>query len=63
MFCNRCKRPLRKATATITTRDGVVYIGPRCAVLMQLIDPPRKSDRPRARRVRATNQLPLRLEE
>ena len=52
MNCARCGRRLRTATVTIMTRDYVALnYGPKCARLMDLIEP-RKASKPSARRSR-----------
>lgn len=41
--CARCNRPLfATAAVTVKTKDGVRGIGPKCARLMNLIDPNRR---------------------
>lgn len=61
MRCTRCGRALKTAAASVVTKAGDAAYGPRCAVLMKLIDPPRKTAIRRRRR--DDKQIPLDLNQ
>ena len=39
MYCYICKRPLLRASATVTTADGMGHAGPTCARRAGLLPP------------------------
>jgi hypothetical protein len=63
MKCARCSRYLSKPAATVTTGDGSLDYGPRCAELMALVPARVPTGRRVARRARRNDgQMKLALE-
>lgn len=59
MHCVHCGRPLfRVPAATVTTRNGALHWGPKCARMAGLLTPRRPERKARqARATRHTDQL------
>lgn len=63
MKCARCKRPLSSLTASVPSRNGLLFLGPKCARLAGWIKPRQKVMRAAVNGTtwHDPNQLPLEL--
>lgn len=61
MRCSRCDRTLKTPAASVITKAGSAAYGKRCAEVLGLIDPPRKTAIRRRRR--DDKQIPLDLNQ
>ena len=51
MRCARCNHPMKTAAASITTRNGLCCVGPRCARFMGLLIATAKVPKTKTRRL------------
>lgn len=62
MRCTRCGRILKTAAASVITKAGAAAYGPKCAAVLGLIEPVKRTTK-RRNRPASDRQLPLGFEE